>query len=432
MNLAPRALLLATLAVALALAGLWSGEPLLQWAWWLPLALLVAGLAREGWLRRRDPLRARLELPSRLYLGRPASASLLLAHDGPRAVEVEVAPAAPAALRPLGDPRRIDLPAAGTSVARFDLLPRRLGEHRWPALPARRLGRFGLAWWSLQLEVAATCRIAPDTSGVAARRVPGSTRGLRARRVAGAGSELRQLRAYAPGDPLSRIDWKCSARAGELVTREFSEDQHLDVLLALDVGRLSRVRAGELDRLGVHANVAARFAEAAVLRDDRIGLLAWSDGPRAACAPDRGARAVLRIRGRLAALATDSGESDPVAAAIAARQLMRHRGLVVLLTDVEDAALHPLLARAVRLLSPPHLALVAGIQGPDAAALARSAARDDRDAWVALAAAEHQSRAQRQAALLRRLGAPVVLADASGLEDAVLGAYEQLRRRRRI
>lgn len=432
MNLAPRAMLLATLAAVLALAGLWSGEPLLRSAWRLPLVLLVLGLAWEGWARRRDPLRASLDLPTRLYLGRAAEASLVLAHDGSRPVEVEVAPAAPAALRPLGDPRRIGLPAAGASVARLDLLPRRLGEHRWPSLPARRLGRFGLAWWSQPLEVAATCRVAPDTSRVGARRTSGATRGLRARRVAGAGSELRQLRAYAPGDPLSRIDWKCSARAGELVTREFTEDQHLDVLLALDVGRLSRVRAGELDRLGVHANLAARFAEAAVLRDDRVGLLAWSDGPRAACAPDRGARAVLRIRERLASLATDPGESDPVAAAIAARQLMRHRGLVVLLTDVEDAALHPLLARAIRLLSPPHLALVAGIHGHDAAALARREASDDRDAWVAVAALEAEARAQRQAALLRRLGAPVVLADESGLEDAVLHAYEQLRRRRRV
>ncbi|MCP5328887.1 MAG: DUF58 domain-containing protein [Steroidobacteraceae bacterium] len=432
MNLAPRALLLAVLAVVLAIAGMWSGEPLLRLVWVLPLGLLIAGLVREALLRHRDPPRVTLNLPGRLYLGRPQQVPLHFVHDGARALWLEYAPAAPAALRPLGGPRRLQLLPGVVIEDALELLPRRLGEHAWPPLPARRLGRFGLAWWSLSLPVSAHCRVAPDTWRVAIRRVLGTTRGLRARRVAGAGSELRQLRAYAPGDPLSRIDWKTTARAGELITREFSEDQHLDVLIALDAGRLSRIGAGELDRLGLFANVAARFAEAAVLRDDRVGLLAWSDAPMVACAPDRGARAVLRLRECLASLVPRSAESDPVATAVAARRLLRHRGLVVLLTDLEDAALHPLLARAVRLLSPPHLALVAGIQSPETATLARRAAQNEHEAWVALAAQEHEARVQRQAALLRRLGAPVVLAPEATIESAVLDAYESLRRRRRI
>jgi hypothetical protein len=75
---------------------------------------------------------------------------------------------------------------------------------------------------------------------------------------------------------------------------------------------------------------------------------------------------------------------------------------------------------------------VAGIHSPDVAELARREATNWRDPWVALAATEHESRAQRQAALLRRLGAPVVLASEATLEAAVLGEYEFLRRRRRI
>lgn len=432
MHLAPRSLVLALFAALLAVAGMWSGDAGLAGLWRVPLALLVLGLGWEALTRQRDLPRASLELPGRLYLGRAQRATLRLVHGAPRAQQIEYAPAAPAAIRPLGDPRRLRLPAGGTLSEELELLPVRLGTYAWPPLPARRLGRFGLAWWSFELATGATPRIAPDTARLALRRVAGTTRGLRARIRAGAGSELRQLRAYAPGDPPSRIDWKTSARAGELVTREYSEDQHLDVLIALDAGRLSRVGAGELDRLGLYANVAARFAEAAVLRDDRVGLLAWADVPLAACVPDRGARAVLRLRERLAALTAEGAESDPVAAAVAARRLLRHRGLVVLLTDVEDPALHPLLARAIRLLSPPHLALVAGVRSMEIEALARREARDPLDPWVALAATEQAARARRQASLLRRLGAPVVLADEASLESAVLDEYENLRRRRRI
>jgi uncharacterized protein (DUF58 family) len=432
MHLAPRALLLAVLAVVLAVAGMWSGEPGLDGLWRWPLALLLAGIAWEAGQRRRQLPRVTLEAPARLYLGRAQPAALRFVHDGARPQRIEYAPAVPAGFAPLGAPRTLSLPPGAATDDPLELLALRLGEHAWPLLPARRLGRFELAWWSFALASGAAPRVAPDTLRLATRRAGGTTRGVRARRVAGAGSELRQLRPYAAGDPLSRIDWKTSARSGELVTREFSEDQHLDILIAIDAGRLSRIGAGRLDRLGLFANVAARFAEAAVLRDDRIGLLAWSDRILAASAPDRGARAVVRLREQLAGLQAAGAESDPVTAALAARRLLQHRSLVVLLTDVEDAALHAPLARAIRLLSPPHLALVAGIHSPDVAGLATREATHWRDPWVALAATEHEARARRQAASLRRLGAPVVLASEATLEAAVLGEYEFLRRRRRI
>jgi uncharacterized protein (DUF58 family) len=250
--------------------------------------------------------------------------------------------------------------------------------------------------------------------------------------VIGAGSELHQLRGYIHGDPPARIDWKATARARELVTREFSEDQHLDVLVAVDAGRFSRIRAGRLDRFGLYANVAARFAEIVVPNDDRIGMLVFADKPLAVCAPDRGLAAVTRIRRTLEQLRVQPAESDPLAAAIQIRGMLKHRSLVVVLTDLDDASVADQLVRAVRLLSPPHLAVVAGIHSRDISELARSEARDWKDPWVALAAREHEARAESQRALLRRLGVPVIAASEELLERRVLGEYEALRRSRRV
>jgi len=125
-------------------------------------------------------------------------------------------------------------------------------------------------------------------------------------------------------------------------------------------------------------------------------------------------------------------ESDPTAAAVSVRALLKHRALVLLLTDLDDASVAHQLVRAVRLLAPPHLVVVAGIQSGEIAALARREARDWQDPFVALAASEHQARAARQRALLRRLGAPVVAAPAQRLEQELFERYEALRRSRRI
>ena len=103
-----------------------------------------------------------------------------------------------------------------------------------------------------------------------------------------------------------------------------------------------------------------------------------------------------------------------------------------MLTDLDDANVADQLARAVRLLSPPHLVVVAGVHSGEIAELARREARDWSDPWVALAAQEHEARASAQRLLLRRLGAPVIATRAELLEQAVLAEYEALRRSRRV
>jgi uncharacterized protein (DUF58 family) len=204
------------------------------------------------------------------------------------------------------------------------------------------------------------------------------------------------------------------------------------VLVAIDAGRLSRVRAGRLDRFGVYANVVARFAEIVIPNDDRIGMIVFADRPLAICPPDRGLPAVTRIRKTLAQLSVQAAESDPLAAAVRIRGMLKHRGLVVLLTDLDDASVADQLVRAVKLLSPPHLVVVAGIHSPEISDLARREAHDWKDPWISLAAQEHEARAQSQRALLRRLGAPVIAATEELLEQKVLAEYESLRRSRRI
>ncbi len=432
MHLAERAYTLVVLIAVLVVAGTWASDPAYAGLWRWPAGLLLAGLALEGYLARRTVIRADIETAPRGLLGREQPAAFAFTNLSARSVTLEYATTTPPVFAALGQTRIVRAPRGGVGRDAVSLLPVRLGVQRWPAIPARVLGRFGLAWWTRTLAPDRDVSVAPDTLRSTHRRPSGRSTGMRPRRTLGAGSELHQLRAYVRGDPLSRIDWKATARTRRLITREFSEDQHLDVLVAVDAGRLSRVRAGRLDRLGLYANVAARFAEIVTPNDDRIGLVVFSDRTLAVCAPERGLPAILRIRRTLEHLTVQPAESDPVAAAARIRSMLKHRTLIVVLTDLDDAAVAEQLARAVRLLSPPHLVVVAGIQSTEITELARREAGGWRDPWIALAAQEHEARAAAQRALLRRLGAPVIATREDLLEHAVFDEYEALRRSRRV
>ena len=431
MHLARRSYLLVILTAVIAVAGIWSSDAQLSRLWRVPAAMLLLGLAAEGFLVRRLRPQVRLDTPSPAFLGRPQRALVVFINGAGRPLSLEYAPAAPLGFEAPRSVRRLDVAARSSLKDALPLLPVRLGPQKWPQLPARLRGPLGLGWWDAHLETGASPVVAPDTLR-GASRVHGLAAGARARRVVGAGQELYQLRAYARGDPLTRIDWKATARSGELISRDYSEDQHLDILVAIDAGRLSRVRAGALDRLGVYSNAAARFAEIVTHNDDRIGLVVYAENVRVSCAPTRGLPAVARLRRSLAQLSAQPAESDPVAAAVSIRNLLRQRALVVLLTDLDDANIAAALARAVRLLAPPHLVLIAGVHSGEIAALARRVSREWQDPWISLAAAEHEERAARQRALLERLGAPVVAAPAEQLEAALFERYEALRRSRRV
>lgn len=432
MHFSERAHLLIVATAILAIAGLWSADPALAGLWRWPAALLLFGLACEGFLIRRVMLRGDVETAGRATLGREQPAAFAFHNGWRRPLRIEFAPVMPAGFEALPATRFVTVPGKGSAHDPFALLPLRLGPQSWPSLPIRCLGAAGLAWWPREIPVARVINVAPESMRFARARPRGHRTGLRPRRALGAGSELYQLRAYTPGDPLARIDWKATARSGTLVTREFSEDQHLDILIALDAGRFSRVRAGSLDRLGLYANIASGFAQIATPNDDRVGLVVFADRPLAVCAPERGVRAIARLHATLARLNVQPAESDPVSAALKIRALLKHRSLIIVLTDLDDAAAGEPLARAVRLLSPPHLVVVAGVQSPEIHELARRPARGWRDPWVALAALEHERRSEARRLQLRRLGTPVIATPQDALQEAVFAEYERLRRTRRV
>jgi len=432
MSLTTRALALIALTFALAIIGVWTEDATLRGLWRIPAALILLGLAAEGMLLRRRHFSMAVDVAPRAYLGRPLSACMKLENRDRSPLTVEYAVAAPRGMAaPLGT--RI-VRASGEETA-FDPLvfvPGRLGTAVWPAIRARIFGTFGLASWSRVIAQEARVAVAPDLLGAVAQRATSADTGALAGRARGSGAELHQLREYRPGDPLHRIDWKASARRAGLVTREFTEDQHLDVIIALDAGRSSRLSAGSLDRLGAFANVAARFAEHAIAHDDRVGLVVYAERVQAVVPPNRGRAAVMRIRASLEGVSSAAMESSPLAAALRIRSIARQRSLVVLLTDLDDVTTGGELARAVRLLQMKHLVIVAGVTLPDVEELAFAPAAEWADPYRSLAAREWQARSRAHLKSLRIAGTPVIAARPAEFESAILSYYARLRRDRRI
>src|SRR5688572_20735593 len=247
MHLRLNALVFAVLTALVAILGSWSGDSQLGKLWLLPLALLLLGLAYEAWITSRAQLGLRITSGEQGILGRTTTLQMQLHQGLGRSTDVQFAPAAPDAVEIDTNIRTVTMPVDDPATVELRTTPRKLGLHAWPSMQARIAGPLGLAWWSRKLEPNYSMRVMPELLRDGARRIGLVSGGVRSRSILGAGAEVLQLRDYRAGDPQNLIDWKATARRGQLISRDFTEDQHLDIVVAIDVGRVSALRAGELD-----------------------------------------------------------------------------------------------------------------------------------------------------------------------------------------
>lgn len=430
MALTPLSIVVAALVALGGIAHQWTSASGMPW-WWLGVAAALLGLGYE-WSRVRAWRVAVTVEATRLRLGRQEQLTLLFANPEPRALMLEFSPGLPVPLEASPETVRVDLPAHGEHRRQVAVRAVTLGRQRWAKLPTRIRGPLGLAWWSKPCPLDVDLLTVPDFLGRGARRAGNVPVGLGRQTLAGAGQELDHLRDYRPGDPRRMIDWKATARSPTPVTRVMREEPRLAVMLVVDAGRASRTRVDGMSQLGHYINTCARFAEHAVVNGDEVGLVAIADEPIVVLAPARGTAAVARIRTALTGLVAQAAETDLVAAALAVRQVVRQRCLVVLLTDLYGQAGSGRLMQSVRLWVPKHLPMVAGLIAEEVDALASAPAEDWLDPYLAMAATDYRRNLHAAASGLRRLGAYPLITRAAALEADVLARYRLLKEQRRV
>jgi uncharacterized protein (DUF58 family) len=89
----------------------------------------------------------------------------------------------------------------------------------------------------------------------------------------GEGTEFADLRPFVYGDRVRRINWRASARRGELWVNEQHPERNMDVVLFLD--SFTEARRGAEGTLDLAVRAAGSLAERYIRRRDRVGLVAF-------------------------------------------------------------------------------------------------------------------------------------------------------------
>ncbi len=425
MSLSRFALMLAGAIIVFAIIGVWAGAPLAG-AWRWPAALLIAFVVWER-IRLTQAFTLHRQIASTLALGLPISYTLTISNTGKSPLRLETQVDYPDRIEGDNSLQSWQLQAGASQSRQFPLTPLKLGPALLGRLYLKQLGVFGLCWWTRAIDDSTGFNVEPVRLDQVAT-VPSLTAlGNRHRHKAGNGLELLDLRDYRHGDPLRSIDWKASARRGKPITRRFEREQRLEIIVLIDCGRGSRLQCGQLDRLHNYVNVAAKLAEFTVLQGDHIGCLAYAQQIVDRAPVAGGMMAVNRIRQLLGHLSAGHEEANALNAALEARRLLKHRGLVVFLTGIEQPEAAAQLIQAGQLLAPQHQVLVGCLEDPAIGDILKRSARQWQDPYRHFAALEYQKGRQATCLQLQRHGVAVAPATARHLDQQVLAYYQNQR-----
>jgi uncharacterized protein (DUF58 family) len=407
--------------------------PVAAWAVLSGLLVVLGASAAEASRLRRCRVTAERAPAETLDLDEPEELPLALRTDAPWPVSMSVRQVWPdlvearettrdGVCRP-GEVLSLRLPVRGIARGEEALVP-----------PVVSVTAWGLVERILTVGETASLRVIPNLRAV--RRLHGqlnqfALRGLGNRMAPrlGKGREFDRLRDYGIDDDFRDIAWKASARHGHLIVREFRLDRSQDVVVCIDRGHRMAARMARLTKVDHAVNAAVVVAYLCNRMEDRVGILSFGAEVEKGIAQGRGYAHLRQITAFASGIRPEYIHTDYLALAAHLRRRIRHRALILILTDLPEGDARFDLLKAVRLLTPTHLPLIAAVTDPDLRAAGRILPGDHAELCRTLVARDVWTERQQTIRDLRRRGALVLETTPEEVGVDAMNAYIDVKRR---
>ena len=175
---------------------------------------------------------------------------------------------------PEGNPRGVSLQSPRT--VELDVRCERWGAFSIGPLLLRARDRLGFHSWEAQVGAARPLQVYPSVETLRTILAPLETQafiGNQTSRAKAEGIEFADIREWAPGDRVRSINWRATARRGELHVNEQHPERTTDVVLFLD--SFTDVRSGARGTLDMTVRAAASLAHRYLARKDRVGVVSF-------------------------------------------------------------------------------------------------------------------------------------------------------------
>lgn len=152
----------------------------------------------------------------------------------------------------------------------------------------------------------------------------------------GRGMAFSEVREYQYGDDVRNMDWNVTARLRAPYVKVFEEEREMTVMLLVDISRsgfFGTVGSAKRDML---AEIAAVLSFSAIINNDKVGALFFSDKIEKFIPPRKGRSHLLRIIREIIELKPESSGTDIGGALRFLTNAIKQKCTAFLLSDMMD------------------------------------------------------------------------------------------------
>lgn len=160
--------------------------------------------------------------------------------------------------------------------------------------------------------------------------------GLKKIRRIGQSYEFEQIKNYVPGDDYRSVNWKASSRRAQLMVNQYEDEKSQQIYSVIDKSRNMRMPFSGLSLMDYAINTALVISNVVLQKDDKAGLLTFSNTLGATIKAERRPGQLNKIITALYKEKSRDLEANYELLYQAARKLIKGRSLVMLYTNFES------------------------------------------------------------------------------------------------
>ncbi len=159
--------------------------------------------------------------------------------------------------------------------------------------------------------------------------------GVKKVRRLGHSLEFEKIKDYVQGDDVRTINWKATARSSNLMVNTYTDARQQQIYCLVDKGRNMKMPFGGMTLLDHSINACLALLNVALLKQDKAGLITFSDKVNDIIAADRRNDQLHRILETLYKQQTQFKESDYEGVWNVVHRRITQRSLLLLFTNFE-------------------------------------------------------------------------------------------------
>ncbi len=206
--------------------------------------------------------------------------------------------------------------------------------------------------------------------------------GIKKMRRIGHSMEFDQVKNYVAGDDYRTVNWKATARKGDLMVNSYTDEKAQHIYCIIDKSRAMKMPFEGLSLLDYAINASLILSSVALVKQDKAGLITIAQKTGSIVPADRRPTQLNKIMEVLYKEKTRYLETDMEALYISVRATLKQRSLVVFFTNFESmSALErqlPFLKRIAKF----HLLLVVFFENTTLKTLSEEPAKDVEGIYI--------------------------------------------------